>query len=187
MGSIYDSIKTAKELVVEVSMRGFSTKQEDICRAQDIFGNSTIEELVELANDNGRLDGPNGSPDPRGSWCSGKDGLSKTFYSVLFHIWNWEDATRFYNQYSNFPVIDEKEELEAKKKELKKAEQQIKDLEAVEKCTENFYEQEKKKAAEVAGELESTKKSLAEAEDEITRLKAKLYDLMVADEKEDNK
>ena len=184
MASIYDSIKTARELLEEVSMRGFSTKQEDICRAQDIFGHSSVDELVKLANDNGRSD-RDGNPDPRGSWCSGREGLSKKFYMVLFQIWNWEDATRFYNQYSNFPVIDEKAELEAKKKELKKAEQQIKDLEAVEKCTENFYEQEKKKAEEVAGELESTKKSLAEAEDEIIRLKAKLYDLMTSSDKED--
>lgn len=46
MESIYDGIKTAKELLEAVSVQGLSTKTEDICRAQDIFGRSTTEELV---------------------------------------------------------------------------------------------------------------------------------------------
>lgn len=49
--SKYDDIKTAAELVAEVRAHGLSLDQEDICRAQDIFGNSPIEELVRLAND----------------------------------------------------------------------------------------------------------------------------------------
>ena len=71
MASKYDSIKTAKDLVSEVMMHGFSLNQEDICRAQDIFGHSTIEELVNLANDIGRND-ENGTPDPKGTWSSGR-------------------------------------------------------------------------------------------------------------------
>ena len=63
--SKYDDIKTAAELVAEVRAHGLSLDQEDICRAQDIFGNSPIEELVRLANDIGR-NNRNGEPDPRG-------------------------------------------------------------------------------------------------------------------------
>ena len=65
MASEYDNIKTAKDLITEVRIHGLSLAQEDICRAQDIFGHSTIEELVALANDNGR-DNENGEPDPNG-------------------------------------------------------------------------------------------------------------------------
>ena len=43
MSSKYDSIKTAAELVKEVRLNGLSLVQEDICRAQDIFGNAPIE------------------------------------------------------------------------------------------------------------------------------------------------
>lgn len=35
--SIYDKVETAKDLIFEVAAHGLSTKQEDICRAQDIF------------------------------------------------------------------------------------------------------------------------------------------------------
>ena len=42
MGSKYDSINTAAELVAEVQANGLSLMQEDICRAQDIFGRSAV-------------------------------------------------------------------------------------------------------------------------------------------------
>lgn len=110
MASQYDSIKTAEELLKEVAAHGLSTKPEDICRAQDIFGRSEVKELIRLCQDNGRLKGFDGEPDPRGTYSSGRVGLSKYFYQVAFKIWSWEDATRFYNQHSNFPVIDALEE-----------------------------------------------------------------------------
>lgn len=49
--SKYDDIKTAAELVAEVRAHGLSLDQEDICRAQDIFGNSPIEELYDALHD----------------------------------------------------------------------------------------------------------------------------------------
>ena len=67
--SKYDSIKTAAELVKEVRLNGLSLAQEDICRAQDIFGNAPIEELVALANDIGR-NNRDGEPDPKGTVSS---------------------------------------------------------------------------------------------------------------------
>ena len=94
MASQYDSIKTAEELLKEVAVHGLSTKPEDICRAQDIFGCSEVKELIRLANDNGRLNGFDGEPDPRGTYSSGRVGLSKYFYQVAFKIWSWEDANR---------------------------------------------------------------------------------------------
>lgn len=64
--SKYDSIKTAAELVAEVQAHGLSLAQEDICRAQDIFGRSAVQDLVALANDIGR-NNENGDPDPKGT------------------------------------------------------------------------------------------------------------------------
>ena len=69
--SKYDSIETAAELVAEVQAHGLSTAQEDICRAQDIFGHTSVEELAHLANDIGR-NNAQGEPDPHGSWSSGR-------------------------------------------------------------------------------------------------------------------
>ena len=109
MASQYDSIKTAEELLKEVAAHGLSTKPEDICRAQDIFGRSEVKELIRLANDNGRLNGFDGEPDPRGTYSSGRVGLSKYFYQVAFKIWSREDATSFYNQHTNLPVTDAQE------------------------------------------------------------------------------
>lgn len=118
MTSIYEKIESPKELVQLVAHQGLSTRQEDICRAQDIFGRASIKDLVELANDNG-IRNSNGEKDPQGAWSDGSKGFSQTFYSVLFTIWNWEDATRFYNKHSNFFMIDKLEELKRTERELK--------------------------------------------------------------------
>ena len=42
-----------------------------------------------------------GQPDPQGSWSSGRRPTQGTFYSIAFSIWNWEDATRFWNLHTN--------------------------------------------------------------------------------------
>lgn len=99
-GSRYDTIYTARALVREVMAHGLSTRQEDLVRIQDLFGNSTIDELVDLANDIGR-NNADGEPDPEGSWSSIRRGTRDTFYMILFSVWNWEDAVRFYNQHTN--------------------------------------------------------------------------------------
>ena len=76
--SKYDNIETAAELVVEVQFHGLSTAKEDICRAQDIFGSTSVEELTRLANDIGR-DNDKGEPDPHGSWNSSRPATQGTF------------------------------------------------------------------------------------------------------------
>ena len=98
--SKYDSITTAAAMVKEVQMHGLSMNLDDLNRVADIFGNSTIEELVALANDIGR-NNANGEPDPKGSFSSGREPTRGTFYSLISHIWNWEEVTRFWNLYTN--------------------------------------------------------------------------------------
>lgn len=182
MSSIYDGIKTPKELLQEVRINGLSTKQEDIYRAQDIFGHAPIADLVELANDNGKLKDFNGTPDPRGTIVSGREGFSKCFYQVLFHIWNWEDATRFYNQHSNFLVIDAMEE---RKTLHQKVDQLGKELEHVKS---DLIQEHNERLNATTAELGARKKiDLLEAEVHdrdmtIMELKAKLYDLMTKTE-----
>lgn len=174
MASIYDNIKTAKELVREASVHGFSTNQEDICRAQDIIGHSTIEELDWLANDIGR-ENENGEPDPNGTCYSGRRGTRDIFYSILFNIWNYEQATRFWNEHTN-----------PERKELNDLRQKNKVMDALaEKVTARNDELEKQteQAAQEIGklheELAEEKRRADEAEAEIIKLKARLYDLLV--------
>ena len=179
MASIYDNIKNPKDLLILVQRQGLSTKDEDISRVQDIFGHASEEELVALANDNGRNDS-NGNPDPRGSWSSGRDGLSKEFYFVLFKIWSWEDATRFFNRHSNFQLIDEKEELEGLKTEVVKANETIKKLETELQQAKDLFDTEKERADGAEVDMLRSKSQLEKANDEIIRLKARLYDLLEA-------
>lgn len=175
MASIYEKIKTPKELLELVKVHGLSTEIEDICRAQDIFGRAPIEDLVALANDNGRKNDA-GESDPNGSWSCGRDGLQKTFYSVLFHIWNWEDATRFYNQHTN-PDYEELKNLENKRKSLRTRIDQLETrrmelLEDAKRGSDFITEQGKR--------IQEAEKRAETAEAEVIQLKARLYDLMVA-------
>ena len=183
MASQYDSIKTAEELLKEVATHGLSTKPEDICRAQDIFGRSEVKELIRLANDNGRLNGFDGEPDPRGTYSSGRVGLSKYFYQVAFKIWSWEDATRFYNQHSNFPVMDAPEEN-------KMLHQQVKELNGELKRAKDDRDVEHRRCREAVDAEQAAQKKIGQLEAEvhdrdmtIMELKAKLYDLMMKEGK----
>lgn len=175
MPSIYDNIKTARELVSFVRAHGFSTNIEDICRAQDIFGNTAIEELDDLANDIGR-NNEHGEPDPKGTWSSGRIETRSTFYSILFQIWNWEDATHFWHQHSN----PDFEELKALRAERKTHGERIQQLTA----RRDELLKEIKDGGEIIDDI--TEKSrewqrrAEAAEQEVIALKAKLYDYMTA-------
>lgn len=175
MASKYDNIKTAKDLVSEVMMHGLSLNQEDICRAQDIFGHSTIEELVDLANDIGRND-ENGNPDPKGTWSSGRRETRSTFYQIAFNIWSWEDATRFWNQHSN----PDKDTLMVAVAEARAAKNDLKRMnEAFESLREKATKLDADLSKYVQKEFEA-RAALKEAEAEIIRLKARLFDVMEA-------
>lgn len=184
MASQYDSIQTPKDLITRVSIQGFSTNQEDICRAQDIFGRAPIEDLVFLANDIGRVN-DKGEPDPEGTWSSGRRGTRAIFYQILFHIWNWEDATRFYNQHSNpdYKEMKQKDqEIGHLKREVAAAQEEA--AEHHEDCQE-WMQRHKKEVdahAETRKEADFYMAGYEAANQEIVRLKAKLYDLMVAKE-----
>lgn len=171
--SIYDKITTAKDLVLEVKAHGLGTNLEDMCRAQDIFGNSTVEELEALATDNGRRD-TDGNPDQFGSWSSGKEGTQKIFYQIIFTIWSWEEATKYYNEHSNPFYIEGRKAVKtcgAQKAEIARKDDSISVL--------NGAVTEYKEALNEQFELNENLKAELEAKDaEIIKLKARLYDLM---------
>lgn len=176
MFSIYDNITTPEDLVSEVMARGFRTETEDICRAQDIFGNAPIEDLVFLANDIGRND-ENGNPDPKGTRSSGRRGTRDTFYNILFKIWNYEDAVRFWNEHTN-PEHEEKMRLYTELADCKENCQYWMDLEKQEHSLRLEETAEKIKYKQEVDRLES---EVHDQELKIMELKAKLYDLMVGE------
>ena len=184
MSSKYDSLQTAAELVAEVQAHGLSLTQEDIVRAQDIFGHSTVEELVALANDIGR-NNENGEPDPKGTWSSGRHETRSTFYFILFKTWNWEDAVRFWNQHSN-PEHEEVVELRAKLKaemaEHAKTKEALKEQKISTDAEHKFLLIEKGKRIEQGDKIRSLEAEVHERDMTIMELKAKLYDLMVKEE-----
>lgn len=180
MASKYDKIQTARDLVMEVRFHGMSLKQEDIVRAQDIFGNSTIEELADLANDIGR-NNENGEPDPKGTCSSTRVPTRDTFYSILFHIWNWEEATRFWNQHSN-PDREQIAVAQIESKTLRaEVKEQEKRIERYQQDLDLAQEAEaaaKERAKEYAYQIDDLKATIESKDAEIMRLKAKLYDLL---------
>lgn len=178
MSSKYGTIKTAADLVREVQNNGLSTAQEDICRAQDIFGNSSIEELARLANDIGR-NNDQGEPDPKGSWSSSRKPTQGTFYMIAFSIWNWEDATRFWNIHTN----PEHEALQEAKKSLGRMEDKTKELTAKLERAEEGRSTAEDGYNRIVERCSAAEHRAAAAEQEIMALKAKLYDYITKEEK----
>ena len=174
MSSKYDNIGTAAELVSEVQLHGLSLAQEDICRAQDIFGHTSIEELARLANDIGR-DNEKGEPDPKGSRSSGRRATQSTFYSILSSIWHWEEVTRFWNLHTN----PQTEEL---KKQQDAYDFIVKDNEKLKSENDSLREAQFNLLAEredLRTRTGDAQRRAEEAEAEVIRLKAKLYDLLI--------
>lgn len=173
--SKYDNIKTAADLIKEVQMHGLSLNQEDLNRAADIFGHSTVDELVSLANDIGR-ENVYGEPDPKGTWSSGRRETRSTFYQIASNIWSFEDVTRFWNQHTNPEHV-----------ELVAARKTIKNLQAnAENDKKSFMDMKAQRdeavnvATERLNKVLQYQRETKEMEFEIMSLKAKLYDLMTA-------
>lgn len=137
--SIYDEIKTPEELIQNVMRHGFSTKIEDICRAQDIFGRAAISELDELAN----------------NVCK-QNNTQDIFYMILFRIWSWEDATRFWNQHTN-------PEHKMLKEANKKLTEEIKDLNKTVSVLQDRANAYKEKADRLENDLYEAEKGLEQA------------------------
>lgn len=153
--SIYDKIETAKDLIREVKAHGLSTKTDDICRAQDIFGRSTIEELDALATDNK---------------------THSTFYFTLFTIWNWEEATRFFNEHSNISYIEGRNAV----KGARTLTEEIDKLEARIARQNGEIAEYKEAIKQHLDEKVEYQKEIDEKDALIIKLKARLFDLMVA-------
>lgn len=171
---------TAAEIIRDVNNFGLTTDTESICDIQDVFGNTDIEELDKLANDIGR-NNENGEPDPNGSWSSSRVPTRDNFYFVLFHIWCWEDAVRFYNQHTdprrkqyektleeNGRLADELNEAERKHEEVTKLYQRGAECR---KVLEN-------KVTEMQETITDKDMEIERLNVEIMRLKARLYDMM---------
>ena len=151
MSSQYDSIKTPKDLLLEVTAHGLSTKREDICRAQDIFGRAPISDLAELA----------------------KESYS-TFYMVLFNIWNWEDAARFYNEHTlGYP--EEIRKLEEEKRGLVG---EVAHQKEQARIAHDNMKKEMENRREARAALHKTEAELHDRDMTILELKAELYDYM---------
>lgn len=171
--SKYDGIKTAAELVREVKNHGLSTVQEDLNRAADIIGNSEIGELVRLANDIGR-NNENGEPDPKGTRSSNRIATQNTFYSIISHVWHWEEVTRFWNQHTN-PEHEELSELRGISIRLGEENKALVARRA------ELLEDAKRGAEYISSlnsELAEARARAEAAEAEVVQLKARLYDLL---------
>ena len=174
--SKYDSIKTAAELVAEVRANGLSTVQEDICRAQDIFGHTPIEELDRLANDIGR-DNDKGEPDPHGTWSSSRPATQATFYRIVFSIWNWEDATRFWNLHTN----PERQAWQEDKRIVGELQHKVMVAEIDRDAAKNLLRASEKKASDLIDALTDAERRACTAEAQVLALKARLYDYITAE------
>lgn len=153
--SIYEKIESAAALVNEARLHGFSTKCEDVIRAQDIFGHSTEEQLSDLA--------------------TGKDSL--TFYLILKNIWDTERVFRFWNQHNN----PEHEQLMKARKVVNGLEKDLNEAQMAYDSLNKKHEELYKQFDVKSQTLEHMKEKVGRMELEIMSLKAKLYDYLTSE------
>ena len=170
--SKYDSIETARELIEEVAAHGLSTKEVDICRAQDIFGHSSESELRALAQSREEF--------------FGRQSIHSLFYFTIFHNWSWETAVQFWNKHSNI----EHENADKLRKEVEELKRVLSARDSLIKSMEVSRNYDREKRAELEEENRKLREEHQESrlenagnEMEVQRLKAKLFDMMEAMEK----
>ena len=166
MPSQYDSITTAADLVLEVRAHGLSTLTDDIVRAQDILGHSTVEEIAFLA-EGGEKD------------CFGNakhDYIQRTLFQIVFSCWDRDRAVALYNEHvTRYP------------QQLKDAQQELRTEKAAHMDTtlqRNTLRAERDSMSGTCAKLQKSVEELCDERDalklEILALKAKLYDQMTA-------
>ena len=142
------------------------------------------DRLVALANYIGR-NNRDGEPDPKGTVSSTRPATQNTFYSILFRIWHWEDATRFWNQHTN-PEREEVVELRAKlKAEMAEHSKTKEALHEQVRRTEEEHQKvlsERSSVCELKVKVTCLDSKVHDQGMTIMELKAKLYDLMTAGE-----
>lgn len=109
---------------------------------------------------------------------SNRPATQNTFYSILFRIWHWEDATRFWNQHTN-PEHEEVMELRAKLKA------EMSEHSTTKKALEHEHSavlDERGQVCELKAKVACLESFRHENNMTIMELKAKLYDLMVEKE-----
>jgi chromosome segregation ATPase len=157
----YDNIETARELISEVAQFGLSTQQHDLNRVGDILGNSGIDTLAKLANSDENI---------------GNMTIGSRFYSIAFRVWNWEDATRFYNEHTlavGVKLRENARKLDEAEKSITERDKSIEGLKAI-------TEEQRLKMYELENDMGIAETAISEAKQEIITLKAKLYDLITA-------
>lgn len=134
---------------------GLDVDEKSICEYQDMIGHSTQEQLRELANGN----------------------LKESFYRVYGHSYGTVETIRFFTQNSDkiYNILLERDGLKADLEEKQD------ELEAQKKKTEeNWNKAQKMHEAWMneKAEKEQAQDDLKKAQEEIIRLKARLFDLM---------
>lgn len=160
MASKYEFVTTAKALFDKIRIDGGrSTMQEDTDCILDILKKATDYELAAFANDNAYQD---------------------IVYDTLFDVWGWREAAKFWEIYTSESHNNLTGKVIVAEGERQKA---VRDLEAATRVAETAKNNARTLNSRVA-ELEADKIELGrmnyELEQEILRLKAKLYDMMVA-------
>lgn len=157
--SKYDNIETAADLIREVRAHGLSTATEDIVRAQDILGHSTVGDIDFLAS--------GGEKDCYGN--AKHDWIQRTLFHVVFACWDLERAVALYNQH----VTGYPSQLQEAQGKLR---QEMEEHAAAKEMARTYHEElEAKKTTLLLAEYERD-----ELRSEVQKLKAKLYDLMTA-------
>ena len=144
-----EDVKTIEELIDYVNSFCLPINTESICFIQDIVGHTEVGKLEQLAKT-----------------------VPNKLYPILYNVWGWEDFTAFWNRVSNFEHNDY-QNLKGTCNVYKTTLEQLQEKYDVEKENNLSLENRLNKKTEDYNVLTV---KINQLENEIIRLKAKLYD-----------
>lgn len=171
----YSDLKTARSLVEFVMANGLQMDVDSLSIARDIISNASVGELDDLAN--------NADPSIKQTAANGRRIETRsTFYKILFAVWDWSDAVEFWNIHTNPNYT----EVLARRTENKQQTDEITKLRARRDELLREINQSAITVRELMDKAHYWQQKAEASENEILKLKAKLYDFLVEKEEKDD-
>lgn len=152
----FEDLTTAADLLTYIKAHGRPTDIKSICRMQDIIGHTAVNHLIDITQEN-----------------------TSHMMPLLLDIWNWEDATNFYNKHINVEYRDTRKALKDITADCISWKERAEDLEKVSQSHMADWCKAEAEKKDLQAEAEEQKKRADAAEAEVMKLKAMLFDYMM--------
>lgn len=172
MESKYDSIKYLPALIQDVRQNGVLVDADSILRMHDIIKHTATDTLIHFAAGKDMFGETPKSEEEKSEAHFKQNAL----FAILFHVWGWERTAEFYLLHAT-----------PGKKTIQKLQEENASLQTQIKLLRKTLSTSSSDLTKLTQENELLSETICQKDEEITRLKAQMFDLITKGEKQGEK